>query len=99
MVSQNLAERLFGNANPIGRTMFLGPLAYRNLATIIGEVNNASLWKVESPAPMAYFRPITKTWDDATLSLTFGPPWIPERSKRLPNKRFGLWAVTTHCGL
>jgi macrolide transport system ATP-binding/permease protein len=65
IVSQDLAERLFGHENPIGRTLFIGLLAYRNLATIVGEVNNASLWKVETPAPLAYFRPITQTWGDA----------------------------------
>lgn len=63
IITQNLADRMFGHQDPIGRSVFLGPVSFHHKAKIIGVVSNASLWKVESREPMAFFQPITKTFD------------------------------------
>ena len=56
VISQSLALRLFGHANPLGRTAFLGPKTYPDPYRIIGVVNNASLWNIESVHPLAIYR-------------------------------------------
>ena len=56
IISQSLAEKLFGNSNAIGRTVYFGPHAHAIPLKIIGVVNSASLWKVESFHPLAIYR-------------------------------------------
>lgn len=56
IVSESLARRLFGNSNPVGKTIFEGPHTYPEKLRIVGVVNSASLWKVESRQPMAIYR-------------------------------------------
>jgi predicted permease len=56
LISQNLAQHLFPNQNPIGRTVYLGTHAHAFPVTILGVVSNASLWKVESNRPMAIYQ-------------------------------------------
>jgi len=56
LISQNLAQHLFPNQNPIGRTVYLGSHAHAFPVTVLGVVNNASLWKVESNRPMAVYQ-------------------------------------------
>ncbi len=65
IISQSLAERLFGHADPIGRTVYLGPHAHAAPMKIVGVVNSASLWKVESVHPMAIYQPIVENFADA----------------------------------
>jgi predicted permease len=55
ILSQSLAERLFGKQSPVGRTIYLGPPGHTWPVTIIGVVNSASLWKVESIHPLAVY--------------------------------------------
>ena len=57
IISHSLAEKLFGGENPVGRTVYLGPHARAEPMKIVGVVNSASLWKVESWHPMAIYRP------------------------------------------
>jgi predicted permease len=57
VISQSLADRLFGGQNPLGRTLYLGPHAHPRQLTIAGVVNSASLWKVESVRPLAVYTP------------------------------------------
>lgn len=56
IVSQSLAEKLFGNNDPIGRTVYVGSHAHASPLRIVGVVNSASLWKVESFRPLALYR-------------------------------------------
>jgi putative ABC transport system permease protein len=65
ILTQSLSERLFGHANPVGRNISLFPVSYGKEATVIGVVKSASLWKIESHRPMAFFQPFTKIWSGA----------------------------------
>ncbi len=56
-MSQSLAEKLFGRNNPVDRIFYLGPHTYLQKLKVVGVVNSASLWKVESAKPMAIYRP------------------------------------------
>jgi len=56
LISQNLAQHLFPNQNPIGRTVYAGTHAHAFPLTVLGVVSNASLWKVESNRPMAVYQ-------------------------------------------
>ena len=57
IISQSLAERLFGHSGPVGRTLYTGPHTYLRESRVVGVVNSASLWKVETIHPMAVYRP------------------------------------------
>ena len=56
IISQTLANRLFGKEDPIGRSVFIGLKTYPEPYRIVGVVNSARLWKVESPHPLAIYR-------------------------------------------
>jgi predicted permease len=56
IISQSLAEKLFRHSDAIGRTVYLGPRAHADRMSIVGVVNSASLWKVESVRPYAIYR-------------------------------------------
>ncbi len=64
IISQRLAERLFGQEDAIGRTFYTGPIALAQKLRIVGVVNSASLWKVETAHPMAIYQPMAKTFTD-----------------------------------
>ncbi|MDQ2834608.1 MAG: ADOP family duplicated permease [Acidobacteriota bacterium] len=55
IISKSLATHLFGHDDPIGKTIALGSISAKNNVTIIGVVNSAALWKVESSAPLAIY--------------------------------------------
>jgi len=57
VISQSLSDRLFEGQNPLGRTVQVGPAALKRDVTIVGVVNSASLWKVETYHPMAIYLP------------------------------------------
>ncbi|MBV9157570.1 MAG: ABC transporter permease [Acidobacteriaceae bacterium] len=65
ILSQSLAAKLFGNADPIGRTVYFGPHAHAFPLKIIGVANSASLWKVESFHPLAIYRSMAFLFFDA----------------------------------
>jgi predicted permease len=65
VVSQSLAEKFFGHDNPVGRTIYWGPHSRAEAFKIVGVVNSASLWKVESFQPMAVYQPVAKGFSDA----------------------------------
>ncbi|MGA8026301.1 MAG: ABC transporter permease [Bryobacteraceae bacterium] len=67
IISQSLSEHLFGHEDPIGRTIYAGPHAYASPLTIVGVVNSASLWKVESVRPLAIYRPLVQGSDEEPL--------------------------------
>ncbi len=56
VVSQTLAERLYGSQNPIGQDLYWGVRATQMKLRIVGVVNSASLWNVETVQPMAVYR-------------------------------------------
>ena len=70
IISQSLAENLFGEQSAIGRTIYQGPHSFRSPLTVIGVVNSASLWKVESIQPMAYYLPFRMpTYNDDPIMV------------------------------
>jgi predicted permease len=58
IVSQSLARKLFGDGDAVDQIIYLGPHARAVPVKIVGVVNSASLWKVESVQPMALYVPL-----------------------------------------
>jgi predicted permease len=58
IISESLSDRLFERQNPIGRTVQVGPAALKREVAIVGIVNSASLWKIETYHPMAIYLPL-----------------------------------------
>jgi len=63
VVSRKLADQLYGAMNPIGQDLYWGVRSNQQKLRVVGVVNNASLWKVESVEPMAVYRPIMQLSD------------------------------------
>jgi len=63
VVSKKLAEQLYGRENSLGRDLYWGVRANQQKLRIVGVVNNASLWKVESSEPAAVYRPLLQNAD------------------------------------
>jgi predicted permease len=77
VISQSLAARLYGRENPVGQTLYSGPVPYQDPLRVVGVVNSASLWKVESFQPMAVYQPIWQGPSDSTPMMdvhTAGDP-------------------------
>jgi ABC-type lipoprotein release transport system permease subunit len=55
VISQSLAKRRFPDINPIGQTIDVPNLPYGTNLQIIGVVNSASLWRVQSREPNAVY--------------------------------------------
>ena len=55
IISESLARELFPRQNPIGRTIDVGTDPEHKGLTIVGVVNSASLWKLDSHAPPAVY--------------------------------------------
>jgi predicted permease len=55
VISESLARAVFGNQNPIGRSMDAGPEPEHKGLTIVGVVNSAALWKLDSREPPAVY--------------------------------------------
>ncbi len=87
IIIQSLAEKLFGADNPVGRTVYLGPHARAEPLKIVGVVNSASLWKVESFHPLAIYRPSSVGYSDAERLLdirtTLDPRSIKPEAERV----------------
>jgi predicted permease len=64
IISQSLSERLFKGRPAVGQVIYPGPRAFNQRVTIVGVVNNASLWKVEDRDPPALYRPIVNGFSD-----------------------------------
>jgi putative ABC transport system permease protein len=65
ILSRSLAERLFGKADPIGRFVYSGASVYAQKSRVVGVVNSASIWRVESFRPMALYHRLADKYDDA----------------------------------
>jgi len=55
VVSESLARRLSPGTTPIGRKIHISSDPVGEEIEIVGVVNSASLWKVQSPKPMAFY--------------------------------------------
>lgn len=55
VISESLAERLFPGENPIGRKLDIGPRLEHKGMQIVGVVNSASLWRLQSLSPLAAY--------------------------------------------
>lgn len=64
IISESLAQKLFGQADAVGRTVYLGPHAHAFALKIVGVVNSASLWRVESFHPLAIYQPLGQYYED-----------------------------------
>ena len=71
IVSKKFAEQLYGSANAVGRDFYWGVVSIQKKLRIVGIVNNASLWKVESVEPMAVYRPMLQnpTYNEPLLDV------------------------------
>ena len=69
VISESLAKRLYGNENPVGRAVYFGPRPYQQQLRVVGVVNSASLWKVESYRPMAIYRALSQNLEYETAPL------------------------------
>jgi predicted permease len=58
ILSESLARLLFPGRDPLGQTIDLYPGVYRTTMTVVGVVNSASLWRIQSHAPAAFYRPL-----------------------------------------
>jgi predicted permease len=58
VVSQSLARRLAPGTSPIGRKLRISSDPDHKDIEIVGVVNSASLWKIQSHEPMAFYTPL-----------------------------------------
>jgi predicted permease len=58
IVSESLARQLFPGRNAVGRRIRIASTPEHQDLEIVGVVNNASLWMVQSHEPAAYFLPL-----------------------------------------
>lgn len=86
IISQSLAERLFGHDDPVGRTIYFGPHAHLQPLRVVGVVTSASLWKVESYHPMAIYRPLAAEFPNAdplmSIRTTVDPKTLKTAAQR-----------------
>jgi predicted permease len=101
IVTQSLAGKLFGPANPLGRTIYLGPHSRALPLKIVGVVNSASLWKVESFHPLGIFQPTTMGFSDVEplmdIRTTVDPHSIRTEAERVVRSfgyQFSLRSMT-----
>ncbi len=101
ILSQSLAEKLFGRSSAIGRVVYYGPHSHANELRVVGVVNSASLWKVESSHPFAIYSPTLQGFPDAEPLLdvrTIGDARNlksdAERAVRRLGRHFSLRALT-----
>ncbi|MBV9302577.1 MAG: ABC transporter permease [Acidobacteriaceae bacterium] len=87
IISQSLAEHLFGKADSVGRVVYLGPVPYAEKLEILGVVNSASLWKIESSRPLAIYRFLRDISLDseitADIRTTVDPHTIKSQAERI----------------
>jgi predicted permease len=61
ILSESLAKRLFPGQNPLGQKIDMGSSPDQTGIEIVGVVNSASLWRLQSQKPMAAYRPLMQT--------------------------------------
>ncbi|HEX4747900.1 MAG TPA: ABC transporter permease [Bryobacteraceae bacterium] len=87
IIGESLGQKLFGTSNPVGRFVYLGPHSHAVPLRIIGVVNSASLWKIESIHPLALYRPTTMGYSDADalmdIRTTVDPASIKAQAERV----------------
>ncbi len=75
VVSQTLAQRLYGTHSPIGQDLYWGVRATQMKLRIVGVVNSASLWNVSTIQPMAIYRPLLQRpdYDEPLMDVRTAP--------------------------
>jgi predicted permease len=82
VISESLARDLFGNGNPLGRRITMANRPELKDAEIIGVVNSASLWRVDSHKPPAAYAAMLQNADynEPMLDIrTSGDPLLVAR--------------------
>ena len=85
IVSESLAGRLFPGRTAIGQRIDLGSDPEHQRIEIVGVVNSASLWRVQSIRPMAVYRPLLQQpgYNQALIDIrTAGDPHRLMRAAR-----------------
>lgn len=99
IVSQSLAEKLFGDADPVGRTIYFGKHARAVALKIVGEVNSASLWNIESAQPLAIYQPESQDYPDAQplmdIRTTVDPRSIKTQAERVVRSQGYQYSLRT----
>jgi predicted permease len=102
VVSQKLAERLYGTSQtPIGRDLYWGVRTIQQKLRIVGVVNSASLWNVQSIQPMAIYRPLLQrpAYDEPLMDVRTAPDPVnlksaAERATRSLGHHYSLRTAT-----
>jgi predicted permease len=68
IVSESLARQLFPQTNPIGRKIDVRVEPSNKNVEIVGVVNSASLWKLQSREPMAIYIPLMQ-WPEMNWAM------------------------------
>ncbi len=58
IISENLAQRLFPNTSPLGRSIEIGAAPPRQAVRVVGVVPEAALWKPRSGRALAVYTPL-----------------------------------------
>ncbi len=66
VISESLSKRLFPNTDPIGRRINLNPGVNQTSLLVVGVVNSASLWRIQSHQPMALYTALLQVGSAAT---------------------------------
>jgi predicted permease len=85
VVSESAARRLFPGENPLGRKIDFGTTPDHKGMEIIGVVNSASLWKVQSKEPPAVYISLMQetAYNQSRINIrTAGDPWALAASAR-----------------
>jgi predicted permease len=70
VISESLSRRLLASGNPIGRKIDVGSQPDHKGVEIVGVVNSASLWKLQSQEPLAvYFSFLQEQSDQPLLDI------------------------------
>jgi predicted permease len=101
VVSKNLAEKLYGSQNPIGQDLYWGVRTIQQKLRIVGVVNSASLWNVQSIQPMAVYRPLLQRpdYDQPLMDVRTAPSpatlkFAAERAIRSLGHHYSLRTAT-----
>jgi predicted permease len=92
IISESLARRLFGTEYPIGRKINLGSQVEHQEMEIVGVVNSASLWKLQSHEPMAVYTALLQEpmTNQPTLEIRAGDPAMLARSAQRSLESLGV---------
>ncbi len=94
IVSESLARRLFPDASPVGRRIRIGEGRDQKDLEIVGVVNSASLWRVQSREPLAVYLPMLQ--DPAEINPTVDIRASIDPSAVAPGARRAIQSMGVH---